>query len=195
MPGEKIRVGDRFGKLVVDADLGTAEHGVNFVRRLRCICDCGNVKLAWASHLRAGCTKSCGCLYASRTSNVPAIEASIRIVVRNYKANAKSRGIPFDLFDAKIRELLVLDCTYCGIAPSSEVTNRRGTGKFLYNGIYRVDNDLGYVEGNVVPCCTPCNIAKAQMSVSEFLAWVERVHDHSTMDRGDDRNVCRLVVG
>lgn len=40
------------------------------------------------------------------------------------------------------------------------------------NGIDRVDNDKGYVPGNVSPCCWVCNIAKGTMSLDE---WAEMV--------------------
>lgn len=35
------------------------------------------------------------------------------------------------------------------------MTNRRG-----YNGVDRKDNAKGYVTGNCLPCCWPCNYAK-----------------------------------
>ena len=51
--------GQRFGRLVVK------ERAVNRGEQTYwiCICDCGNTKVARASDLRRGHTKSCGCLH------------------------------------------------------------------------------------------------------------------------------------
>jgi hypothetical protein len=52
-------------------------------------------------------------------------------------------------------------------------------GDFVYNGIDRIDSSIGYVEGNIVPCCKACNMAKNTMGQDEFMLWVERVYNHS----------------
>jgi len=41
--------------------------------------------------------------------------------------------------------------------------------------ILMVDSSLGYVLGNVVPCCSTCNFAKRDMAYQEFLAWLDRL--------------------
>lgn len=60
-------VGKRFGRLVVVEKVGTDKW-----RRLHvlCKCDCGNEKLVFASNLRQGQTKSCGCLRAENMKKV-----------------------------------------------------------------------------------------------------------------------------
>jgi hypothetical protein len=44
------------------------------------------------------------------------------------------------------------------------------------NGIDRLDSSLPYTPVNCVTACSTCNIAKAQMSVSDFYEWIKRVH-------------------
>jgi hypothetical protein len=34
---------------------------------------------------------------------------------------------------------------------------------------------MGYVPGNVVPCCHICNLAKKDMSYEEFISWIDDV--------------------
>lgn len=52
--------GRRFGKLTVSEFYGKDHKG----RRLwKCICDCGNEKIAYTNALTSGHTRSCGCLY------------------------------------------------------------------------------------------------------------------------------------
>lgn len=51
-------------------------------------------------------------------------------------------------------------------------------GRFLafdytYNGIDRVNNDIGYIKNNCIPCCKICNRAKNSMSYDDFLNWIK----------------------
>ena len=57
--------------------------------------------------------------------------------------------------------------------------------KVLTNGIDRVDNDKGYVRGNIVPCCTNCNIAKNTFLITEFEEWINRVYEHLKNKKGE----------
>ena len=60
-----LAVGDRYSQVVVVADLGTQLIGKKGLKTRMCIvqCDCGGpVTRVRASNLRAGITKSCGCL-------------------------------------------------------------------------------------------------------------------------------------
>lgn len=51
--------GDRFGRLVIDRLARRDKHGGSY---FHCVCDCGGAKVVHATNLRAGRTKSCGCL-------------------------------------------------------------------------------------------------------------------------------------
>lgn len=84
--------------------------------------------------------------------------------VRQVRGNARQRGLSIGLTDERIVELSSQDCSYCG-APAGA----------LLNGIDRVDNRIGYEEGNVVPCCFVCNRAKQDAGREEFIAWAARV--------------------
>jgi hypothetical protein len=57
--------------------------------------------------------------------------------------------------------------------------SRKGTfsGTFVYNGLDRIDSNLGYVRSNVVPCCAVCNYMKQELSLSEFLDQVAKIHN------------------
>lgn len=59
-----IVVGDRFGRLVVQAPAERNRHGQ---ARWMCGCDCGRESLVVASKLASGHTKSCGCLRLAPT--------------------------------------------------------------------------------------------------------------------------------
>ncbi len=187
----KIKVGDRFERVVVQRDLGTFRSSAagaprpTYSRRFECLCACGKLFETWGSALRNHAVKSCGCLNLERIST-PRLkdgEAAVRMVLRSYEANAKNRGILFALTREQMLSLMQARCFYCDVPPSLEARSKGGDGSFIYNGIDRVDNAQGYTFENVVTCCKTCNIAKQAMTVPEFLAWAARVTAHAARGR------------
>jgi hypothetical protein len=67
MPARIEVVGRRFGRLVVQSNLPLVP-GVR--RKVRCICDCGKVRIVDPRELLKGHTKSCGCLHREIVSEV-----------------------------------------------------------------------------------------------------------------------------
>lgn len=98
-----------------------------------------------------------------------------RRALKGYRDWARRRGDVWALTDGEVRELFSQACRYCEAPPANRM--RRGKpSEFLYQGMDRVEPKLGYVAGNVVPCCKTCNWAKQLMGLEEFRAWVARVH-------------------
>ena len=60
--------------------------------------------------------------------------------------------------------LRVLRCS----ALNRVVSRNECNGQYLYNGIDRIDNKLGYIKGNMTPCCKICNHAKHDLT---FEGW------------------------
>jgi hypothetical protein len=94
-----------------------------------------------------------------------------------YKATAKHKGFEFRLSKEEFKELVISPCFYCGIRPYRTWRHthvlKNGTADVLMaNGIDRVDNSKGYIQGNVVSACPKCNYAKRDMSLIEFKEWV-----------------------
>lgn len=79
-----------------------------------------------------------------------------------YRSNAKKRNIDFDLTIEEFSKFWQKPCFYCG----SDIDTI---------GIDRVDSDLGYVEGNMVPCCFTCNQSKNDLSLSEWVCHLKSV--------------------
>ena len=48
---------------------------------------------------------------------------------------------------------------------------KKENGKFIYNGLDRVDNNLPHTLENCVTCCKHCNYAKRDMSQQKFLEY------------------------
>jgi len=97
-------------------------------------------------------------------------EAQLKNPVRHalglYRRSAIYKGLECSLSDELLVRLLKQDCTYCG-TPAAPL-----------NGIDRIDNTRGYVEGNVTTACRTCNLAKREMSLEEFKAWIGRAAKH-----------------
>lgn len=171
--------GNRYGRLVVLERSGS----LGKLAAWKCRCDCGQTSRVTGSNLRSGNTSSCGCEskkgMAARYSRsiVPPSSTALKTVLSQYRTSASRRGLEWLLSDTQALLLFSGDCHYCGVPPSN--TASYGTAKATYSGIDRVDNSLGYIDGNVVSCCIQCNRAKSAFNSMAFLAWIERTYDHS----------------
>ena len=54
-------------------------------------------------------------------------------------------------------------------------------GDFIYNGIDRLDNKLGYEEENCVPCCYLCNRMKWSITEKDFLAQISKIFKNKSV--------------
>ena len=181
------RVGHRYGKLTVVERAGRKGTAAAWL----CQCDCGKTKViasnalrATAQGLRSG-TRSCGCSRATGKGSrahykcrLPPGTAARAKTKRVYEKSAEYRGLEWGLSDEDFDELTRGDCAYCGVPPSNEAQTSRN-GAFVYNGIDRLDNAVGYMPGNVASCCATCNHAKRDMSESDFRAWIVRLVAHA----------------
>lgn len=88
------------------------------------------------------------------------------VIYKRYRDNAIKRGIDFDLTMEEFEKLWQLPCSYCG-------------SSIDFIGIDRMDNELGYIAGNVTPCCTTCNLTKRNMSAEDYIALCAKVTRHN----------------
>jgi len=73
---------------------------------------------------------------------------------KHYKKDARKRGFVFKITSNEFSKLITEPCYYCG-----------GDGY----GIDRLDNTLGYVKNNIVPCCSMCNYMKRIYTEEDFV--------------------------
>lgn len=66
-------------------------------------------------------------------------------IFKAYKNHDKKHNRVTDLKSQDILDILHTPCTYCG---------------FPSTGFDRIDNSLGHMKENVVPCCKECNVAR-----------------------------------
>ncbi len=171
-------VGQCFGRLTV---LSRADSKNGDMRWL-CKCTCGNQTVAFGNALKRGQTKSCKCLrkenwrFAVDSIRLPLGEASKNVVIKNYKNGARAKKAAWGLTDEEFFHIISNNCHYCGQPPSNCTNRPENNGDFIYNGIDRLKNDVGYVPGNVVPSCWKCNWMKRHLSQEDFLNHIEQIH-------------------
>jgi hypothetical protein len=163
-----------------------------------CKCSCGKEKVVDGQCMRAGTTKSCGCLRGELTRAMVGRntkkygEASFNGLYKNYKIRSRKTNKEFSLTAEEFKTLTSSDCKYCGSPPSQKfMGNATQNGAYVYNGIDRVDNAQGYNSVNAVPCCIVCNHAKHSMLLVDFLAWIERLIKFHTNSASDAASVGR----
>ena len=175
----KDLAGQKFGRLFVDSFAYKGKHSRSV---WNCICECGNKIQVYSQRLILGNTRSCGCLQKEIIGNIRRKEygvAALTSLYSHYKQSAKRRDYIFELTKDEFKELTSQNCFYCNAEPAQCHSKAKQNGPYIYNGIDRINNNLGYIKGNVVPCCKTCNRAKDVMTQEEFLEWIRRVYERN----------------
>jgi len=180
----------RFGRLLVECfveyklDAKKRRHDMWF-----CKCDCGNSHIVRGNVLICGKTQSCGCLLkenyqklsiktAFRNKKAVGI-AAFNDVYNAYKQRAKKFQFDFLLSIEEFKQYILQTCYYCGREPRTihpslaRIHKRKTNGSITYNGLDRINSDLGYTLDNIVTCCEICNKAKRDLSLQEFREWIK----------------------
>lgn len=153
--------------------------------RYKCLCDCGIETIIYGSHLRNGSKiVGCGC-----QRKLPKGESACQILYQQYKKQAVVGEREFDITYEYFKIITKEKCHYCGIDPIGIRATKAGNGSYIFNGIDRVDNAIGYIEGNIVPCCKMCNYGKKAYSKNDFLNWVSNIYNYSILQPQIDNMV------
>lgn len=175
MPPSKNEIGNRYGHLVVVARLENEnrkdENGkiIKSSSKWLCKCDCGNEVPVLANNFRRKNSTSCG-------KCMPPEDGAFNAFYKRTANSAKYRGYIWELSKDDVRYLTSQPCYYCGNPPSQVSRGRTYRGEYVYNGIDRIQNNIGYIKSNVVPCCKNCNFAKHTMTQEDFLKLVSRIY-------------------
>lgn len=109
---------------------------------------------------------------ASRTPDGPVCKVcrrrlTFRSVWTEFKRGAQRRGWEVSISVEEFRSIVESRCHYCGDPPDGTLH------RFL--GVDRLDSTIGYIPGNCVPSCWPCNLAKNAIGYLAFLALCRKV--------------------
>jgi hypothetical protein len=168
--------GQQFNRLTVISPLKGGDGRTKWI----CLCSCGvTTKPIKSDHLVRNETKSCGCLRLEeikKSNTLPEGEASFNSLYMHYKINsAIKRKLSFDITKENFKLLTSNPCYFCGINPKSVHRPKGVTTPYIYNGIDRLNPNIGYTLSNCVSCCATCNYAKRTMSLDEFNSWLFRL--------------------
>ena len=111
---------------------------------------------------------------------LPFGEASLNLLYYTYKKSAEKRGLEFDISKDEFRMITKENCFYCGVKPAQIMngTAKKLYGDWIYNGIDRIDDEIGYVSGNILPSCKKCNYAKQGMTTSDFIDHINKIYHY-----------------
>ena len=97
---------------------------------------------------------------------IPDIEVAKKLV--NIHSSAQSRNLDFDLTFEYVKKLLEYNtCFYTNVQFTEDGPNARSFD--------RVDNDRGYVIGNVVACTTDINGKKNNLTIDEIVCLYKKL--------------------
>jgi len=135
-----------------------------------CRCDCGETCFATSTDLNRGRIN-----YCKKCSEKKSHRSNLELLYGNYKRNSSKRNLFFDLSIDEFDILIKSNCFYCGIEPSQIFYKKGMKFSLKYNGVDRIDNNLGYKIENCVTACKFCNLAKRGFELNEFMEWINKI--------------------
>lgn len=176
-------IGKVFGRLTVIK----REKNRKYEKMWLCECECGNRKIIYGSALLNNKTNSCGCLrkelMSERIKNVPSKigfldkECGKQRLYYHYKYSAKRRNINFELSKEQFFKLTKQNCFYCNSIPEKVIQYEKDITKYIYNGVDRIDSNIGYLIENCVSCCNTCNVMKNNMPLEKFINQIKKISE------------------
>lgn len=155
---------------------------------VKCKCECGTIKDIRKRDVLNSRIISCGCAQKEKMKTIHKIstvytgqESAKRVAFQSYKSSAKSRKLSFNITLKEFLNITCKKCYYCGDMPSNIAKSQNQLqGKYIYNGIDRIDNTVGYESTNMVPCCKRCNLMKRTNSFTDFIEHCKKIADYNS---------------
>lgn len=172
--------GQKFGKLIViKVDPNHPPRKTSWI----CQCECGNSKSIRAINLKLGHTKSCGCEHFQTNNKHPSwkgyegISGSEWCRIRN---GAINRGLKFEITIEKAWQQFLDQKKKCVLTGLEliHVKNKHSLRSMNTASLDRIDNNLGYIEGNIQWVCKTINMMKNISSQTEFINYCTLVADY-----------------
>jgi len=99
---------------------------------------------------------------------------NINIHYSNYiRCATRDKNLDFEISQEEFNKLVIEPCYYC------DVIQERG-----FNGIDRLDSNIGYVADNCMSCCKICNYMKCSLPVDVFLKRIEHILTYNNKING-----------
>jgi hypothetical protein len=177
---------EKFGKLTPIKNLNKKDNRKRYLWLFKC--DCGNEVEVSGSDVKLGRKIDCGCgaeqrkldrlANLAKSNTIPEKGSALNRIYRNYKRAAISRDYIFELTKEEFKHIISKKCVYCNSEPSNTgygTEKRNEETLYLYNGIDRKDNSIGYTSENCVPCCYVCNKMKMNLDYTAFINQIKLI--------------------
>lgn len=171
--------GNRYNRLVAIKKLENNKHN-QIVWLFKC--DCGNEIETEKNVVIRNITKSCGCYQKDKIREIGYKNqkefglSAYNQLFGSYKKSAKNRNYCFELNNEQFERLIKDNCYYCGEIPKQIKKSPTSTHTYVYNGIDRINNDIGYVLENCITSCGKCNKMKSIYTQEDFLNHIEKIY-------------------
>lgn len=174
---KKNLLGLKFTKLLVIKEVGIAPSGHIL---WECLCDCKKSIVVEGYRLTRKNVQSCGCLLLTGRPRLDEEISGKRLILSRYRCRGLNEFGEFNLDEEIFFTLIKKPCFYCGEAPKERAIMKRKKTKepllFAYNGLDRINSQLGYFSENVVSCCSTCNTMKLDQEFNEFLNNIKKIY-------------------
>lgn len=118
--------------------------------------------------------RKCRVCYKTNYSGIPRPKRTpLQALFREYQKGARERNLSWELTEKQFETLVFSACYYTG-RPASRI-RKFSCGEIIYNGIDRLNNKIGYVWENCVPCCSEINMMKKTLSYNQFISLCKEV--------------------
>lgn len=177
--------GKKFGRLTVIKRQPLSESRTRTTVYWTCLCDCGKSTVARSYELRNLSHRSCGCLipdtnkliFRKGTKNIPGAYIAAR------KNSAKRRNLNFTVSDEYLQKLLESQNFICPLTGRELIMcwdRKKNTAS-----LDRIDSSKGYEEGNLQWIHVDANIAKNDLSMSDFVKLCEDIVNHRRAEKDE----------
>ncbi len=167
--------GKRFGKLVVIKRSKTVKFRTCTKIMWSCKCDCGKTVDKYGDMIRNGHTTSCGCFKGApgvgRTHGLSVGKVLTPELKLYYSAKTRARAKKLE-FKIRPEDISIpLECPLLGIKIKSSVESLSDGSPTLD----RIDNDIGYVAGNIWVISYKANRCKSNLTIDELQHMVDNL--------------------
>lgn len=171
---------DLKGQIFGDLTVVEQTESKNGQRMWRCLCICGREKIKSSGVLTnmRGVKCCCNIISWRHRQQLPFGQSAKNLMYSAYKKRGKILG--FDFTKEEFEKITSSNCYYCGDPPKSSFRGRNGN--YTYNGVDRVNNELGYLKSNCVPCCEQCNRMKLDYTLQEFREQIIKLYFNFATD-------------
>jgi hypothetical protein len=184
MKETKVEVGKRFGKLLVTKYLGSiGAKGIHW----ECKCDCGKTAILTNFKLLNRGTDSCGCI------RLEVIKSGYGEITGQWYGqlgrNAIARDLEFNLDIKYLDELFKKQnykCALTGLPLRIERVVRKAN--LSTASLDRIDNNLGYIKGNVQFVHKNVNMMKYTFNQDYLIYMCKLITDYYLYNKNNDNN-------